>query len=99
MRCCWRFSRGRRRHPPRTLQRACCSSARTWAEREGTGEKHALQEKTDPRVFEKLTDPTDEHPPATDEEAEMEAAEDAEHHHQELEEAEIEVEEREHGPH
>ena len=29
----------------------------------------------------------------------MEAAEDAEHHHQELEEAEIEVEEREHKPH
>merc|ERR1719174_1598871 len=73
------------------------------AQPEGTGEKHALQEKTDPRVFEKLTDPTDEHPPATDEEAkeegEMEAAEDAEHHHQELEEAELEVEEREHKPH
>merc|ERR1719335_1504155 len=78
------------------------------AQPEATGEKHALQEKTDPRVFEKLTDPTDEHPPATveeaedevaKEEAEMEAAEDAEHHHQELEEAEIEVEEREHKPH
>merc|ERR1719324_1843206 len=77
------------------------------AQPEATGEKHALQEKTDPRVFEKLTDPTDEHPPATveeaedevaKEEAEMEAAEEAQHHHKELEEAELEVEEREHKP-